>query len=163
MDKVRKPSNSECNTVAERLIGMLSVDVILLMTEEAHFYLSGCVNEQSFRYWAEENPHQLYHLPPHSARVAFWCGVTNFGVMGPYFFADEDWRAVTVTSARYVEMLRTSSHQNRDVVELSSRPYGFSKMVQLPKHRDHSWRSFGKCSGARQFTARRASMACTFS
>jgi hypothetical protein len=26
--------------------------------------------------------------------------------MGPYFFEDEDARAVTVTSARYVEMLR---------------------------------------------------------
>jgi hypothetical protein len=31
------------NTVAERLIGILSDDVIL-MPDEAHFHLSGCVN-----------------------------------------------------------------------------------------------------------------------
>jgi hypothetical protein len=35
-----------------------------------------------------------------------WCGVENFGVIVPYFFEDEDGRAVTVTSARYVEMWR---------------------------------------------------------
>jgi hypothetical protein len=35
-----------------------------------------------------------------------WCGVTNFGVTGPYSFEEEDEHAVTVTSARYVEMLR---------------------------------------------------------
>jgi hypothetical protein len=32
--------------------------------------------------------------------------VANFGVTGPYFFEDEDGRAVPVTSARYVEMVR---------------------------------------------------------
>jgi hypothetical protein len=31
--------------------------------------------------------------------------VANFGVIGPYFFEDEDGRAVTVVAARYVEML----------------------------------------------------------
>jgi hypothetical protein len=40
------------------------------------------------------------------ARVTVLCGVANFGVVGPYFFEDEEGRAVTVTSARYVEMLR---------------------------------------------------------
>jgi hypothetical protein len=32
--------------------------------------------------------------------------VANLGVIVPYFFEDEDGRAVRVTSARYVEMLR---------------------------------------------------------
>jgi hypothetical protein len=31
--------------------------------------------------------------------------VANFGVIGPYFFEGEDRHAVTVTSARYFEML----------------------------------------------------------
>jgi hypothetical protein len=35
---------------------------ILLMTDEAHFQLSGSVNKQNFGYWAAENPH-----PPKSS------------------------------------------------------------------------------------------------
>jgi hypothetical protein len=41
------------STVAERLIGILSDHVVILMTDEAHFHLSICVNKQNFRYWAE--------------------------------------------------------------------------------------------------------------
>jgi hypothetical protein len=83
--------------------------------------------------------------------------VTDFGVTGPYFSEDEDGRAVTVTFARYVEMLR-----NFLTPELNSRPYGSSKMVRLIIQREHPWRSFRKFFGARYFTARRASMAYTF-
>jgi hypothetical protein len=42
---------------------------ILLMTDEAHFYLSGFVNKQNFRYWAAENPHQLHQHPLYSEKV----------------------------------------------------------------------------------------------
>ena len=38
------------------------------------------------------------------SRATVWCGVTGTEVVGPYFF-EEGGRAVTVTSARYVEML----------------------------------------------------------
>jgi hypothetical protein len=94
------------STVAEGLIGNLPDDVIILMTDEVHFHLSGCVNKQNFRYWAEESPQQLQQWSRQSTRVTFWCGVANFGVTDPYFFEDEGGSAVTVTSARYVEILR---------------------------------------------------------
>jgi hypothetical protein len=94
------------STVAERLIGILSDDVIIIMRDEAHFQLSGCVNKQHFGYWAEENPQQLHQWSLHTARVAVWCGVADFVVIGTYFFEGDDGRAVTVTFARYVEMLR---------------------------------------------------------
>jgi hypothetical protein len=73
--------------VAERLIGNLSDDVIILMTDQAYFHLSGCVTKQIFRFWAEENPQQLHQRPLHSARMTVWCGVANFGAIGPYFFS----------------------------------------------------------------------------
>jgi hypothetical protein len=69
--------------VDDHLIGILADDVIL-MTDEAHFHLSGCVNKQDFRCRAEENPQQLHQRPLHSARVTVWCGVANFGIVGPY-------------------------------------------------------------------------------
>jgi hypothetical protein len=56
--------------VAERLIGILSEDVIILMTDEAHFHLSGCLNKLKFRSWAEENPLQVHQRPLHIARVS---------------------------------------------------------------------------------------------
>jgi hypothetical protein len=37
--------------VAERLIEILSNDVIFLMTDEAHFH---CVNKPNYCYWAEK-------------------------------------------------------------------------------------------------------------
>jgi hypothetical protein len=51
------------DTVAERLIGILSDDVIIRVTDEAHFH------KQNFRYWTEENPQQLHQRPLPSARV----------------------------------------------------------------------------------------------
>jgi hypothetical protein len=68
---------------AEHLIGILSNDVISLMTDEARFHLPGCVNKQIFHYWAEENPQQFHQWPLHSAHVTVWCGVANFRVIGP--------------------------------------------------------------------------------
>jgi hypothetical protein len=38
------------NMVAQHLIGILSDNVIILMTDEAHFHLSGSVNKQNVRY-----------------------------------------------------------------------------------------------------------------
>jgi hypothetical protein len=113
---------AKCSTVAERLIRILSDDVVILMTDEAHFYLPGYVNKQNFQYWAEENPHQLHQQPLHNAHVTVWCEAENLGVIGPYFFEDEDGRAVTVTSARYVEMLQNflMSELSRPGNELST-------------------------------------------
>jgi hypothetical protein len=91
---------------AERFLQIMAeedVKNVLLMTDEAHFGLSGCVNKHSFRYWAPENPKRLHERPLHSQRVTVWCGVGSFGIIGPYFFGDG--AVVTVNSARYVEML----------------------------------------------------------
>jgi hypothetical protein len=54
--------------VAECLIGILSDDVIIPVTDEIHFHLSVCINKQNFCHWAEENPQQL-HERSHSVRV----------------------------------------------------------------------------------------------
>jgi hypothetical protein len=58
---------------------------VVLSSDEAHFYLSGCVNKQNFRYWAENNPRQLHERPLHRQRVTVWCAVGELGVIGPNF------------------------------------------------------------------------------
>lgn len=77
----------------------------LMMTDEAHFHLSGYVNKQNYRYWSDVNPQQFHERPLHDEKVTVWCGVSIFGIIGPYFF-EENNRNVTINSERYVNMLR---------------------------------------------------------
>ena len=62
------------------------------------------MKKQHFRYWAENNPHDLPQRPLHSPRVTVWCDVTRLGEARPYFF-EESCETVTVTSNRYYEMI----------------------------------------------------------
>ena len=94
---------------SEQLLKMLKDDGVIntvLTTDEACFHLSGYVNKQNYHYWAPENPQELNQHPLHSERLTVWCGITSFAVLGPYFFEDSEGAAVTVTSERYVAMLR---------------------------------------------------------
>lgn len=77
----------------------------LLMSDEAHFYLSGSVNKQNMRYWSPVNPMELHEKALHSPKVTVWCGVGAFGIVGPYFFENNNGQTVTVNSQRYVNML----------------------------------------------------------
>lgn len=78
----------------------------LFMSDEAHFYLNGYVNKQNYRYWADRNPMQLHERPLHSEKVTVWCAVSAQMIIGPYFFEDDNGRAVTVNGERYREMLQ---------------------------------------------------------
>jgi hypothetical protein len=75
------------------------------MSYEAPFHLSEYVNKHNFRYWAAAKAQQLHERPLHSAKVTVWCAISSNGVIGPYFFENDDGHAVKVASARYVHML----------------------------------------------------------
>ncbi|KAE9536186.1 hypothetical protein AGLY_007409 [Aphis glycines] len=91
-----------------RILDTIPVSAFLLTSDEAHFHLCGTVNKQNMRYWAPENPHEIHQSPLHSLKVTVWCAVSRFGVIGPYFF-EERGQTVTVTSDRYVAMLKNST------------------------------------------------------
>lgn len=77
----------------------------LIMTDEAHFDLSGYVNQQNSRYWGLENPRLIHERPLHPRRVTVWCAIWAGGIIGPFFFEDDAGSAVTVTAERYRAML----------------------------------------------------------
>ena len=77
----------------------------IIMTDEAHFHLSGYVNKQNFRIWGTENPRVIQQRPLHPLRVTVWCGISADKIYGPYFFQDEDGNALTVNGERYRAML----------------------------------------------------------
>ncbi|PSN35630.1 hypothetical protein C0J52_24361, partial [Blattella germanica] len=62
----------------------------ILMSDEAHFHLSGYVNKQNFRNWSQTNPYEMHEVPLHSVKVTFWCAIASFGIIGPYFFEDDN-------------------------------------------------------------------------
>jgi len=78
----------------------------LWMSDEAHFHLTGYVNKQNYRYWADSNPIEVHERPLHS-KVTVWCAVSSQRVKAPYFFENEERITMTVTSDRYVEMLQS--------------------------------------------------------
>jgi len=77
---------ANCRVSSEQLLEMLDEDGVIntvLMTNEAHFHLSGYVNKQNYRYWAPENPQELHQLPLHSERLTVWFGIASFGSSWP--------------------------------------------------------------------------------
>lgn len=77
----------------------------LIMSDEAHFHLSGYVNKQNYRFWGTENPQVTHEEPLHPLKVTVWCGVYAGGVIGPYFFEDDVGQTLTVNGERYRVMI----------------------------------------------------------
>lgn len=73
----------------------------ILMTDEAHFTLSGAVNKQNCRMWGTDNPHIIHETPLHDEKVTVWAGVCSKTIIGPFFFRAGE----TVNGDRYRWML----------------------------------------------------------
>ncbi|GJQ80438.1 hypothetical protein Trydic_g12336 [Trypoxylus dichotomus] len=77
----------------------------LIICDEAHFHISEPINRRNFRYWAAKQPQQAHEEPLQYDRDTVWCGVAAFEVLSPSFFEEDD-RTVTLTSQRYLEILK---------------------------------------------------------
>jgi hypothetical protein len=73
----------------------------VLMSDEAHFHMSGYVKKQKCRYWTPNNRHELHQRPLHSAKVTVWCAVFCYGITSPYFFEYEEDCTVSVNAERH--------------------------------------------------------------
>ena len=99
------PRDFDAREAACRALLDLPDDTLVFFSDEAHFHLSGAVNKQNMRYWSAENPRELHLRPLHSQRVTVWCAISRVGIIGPWFF-EENERTVSVTSERYLKMLQ---------------------------------------------------------
>jgi hypothetical protein len=59
---------------------------IIWFTDEARFYLSGYINSQNTRVWAEENPQEIHAEPLRSEKTEVWCALSRRRIIGPVFF-----------------------------------------------------------------------------
>src|SRR6185437_8519161 len=74
-------------------------------SDESHFQLDGQVNSHNAIFWGNEKPTFVNHVPLHSEKVTVWAAVSFNGIVGSYFFEEED-QTVTVNKERYQQMIQ---------------------------------------------------------
>ena len=77
----------------------------IIFSDEAHFDLGGYVNKRNCHFWGTENPNAYIEKPKHPKRVTVWYGFWSRGIIGTFFFENEQEEAVTVNTDRYRAML----------------------------------------------------------
>ncbi|GFS62380.1 hypothetical protein TNCV_5032251 [Trichonephila clavipes] len=89
--------------------------------DEAHFWLNNYVNKQNCRIWSEANPQVYVETPLHPEKLTVWCALWAGGIIGPYFFKNDEGHNVTVNGDRYRAMITNffiPELNNHDVQEL---------------------------------------------
>ncbi|GFV59244.1 histone-lysine N-methyltransferase SETMAR [Trichonephila clavipes] len=74
-------------------------------SDEAHFWLNGYVNKQNCRIRSEANPQVYVETPLHPEKLTVWCALWAGGIIGPYFFKNDESHNVTVNGDRYRAMI----------------------------------------------------------
>ncbi|GFY32989.1 piggyBac transposable element-derived protein 4 [Trichonephila clavipes] len=93
----------------------------ILFSDEAHFWLNGYVNKQNCRIWSEANLQVYVETPLHPEKLTVWCALWAGGIIGPYFFKNDEGHNVTVNGDRYRAMITNffiPELNNHDVQEL---------------------------------------------
>ena len=75
-------------------------------SDEAHFLLSGHMNSKNNIFWGTAPPEDVLERPLHSVKCTAWVAISKHGIIGPFWFEDEQERSVTVNTHRYIEVLR---------------------------------------------------------
>ncbi|GFX24657.1 putative DD41D transposase [Trichonephila clavipes] len=77
----------------------------ILFSDEAHFWLNGYDNKQNCGIWSESNPQVYVETPLHPEKLTVWCALWAGGIIGPYFFKNDEGHNVTVNGDRYRAMI----------------------------------------------------------
>ncbi|GFX60914.1 putative transposable element [Trichonephila clavipes] len=83
----------------------LHIKLGLMKHDEAHFWLKGYINKQNCRIWSETNPQVYVETPLHPEKLTVWCALWAGGIIGPYFFKNDEGHKVTVNGNRYIAMI----------------------------------------------------------
>ena len=74
-------------------------------SDEAHFYFSGTENSRNYVHWATERPDEVIERNLHVTKATAWLALSAQGVIGPFWFCNEDGATETVTADRYMNVL----------------------------------------------------------
>jgi hypothetical protein len=101
-----KPGDAEKRVkFAEWMLELVNSDASVLdytfFSDEAHFHLSGYVNNQNYRFLATEKPDFSVQAPLYPQRITVWAAMSRKHLIGPIFITE------TVTADVYLDVLRT--------------------------------------------------------
>ena len=68
-------------------------------SDEAHFLLSGHVNSKNNIFWGIAPPKHCLQRPLLSTICTAWVALSKHGIIGPYWFEDDDEHGMTVNTA----------------------------------------------------------------
>ena len=95
-------------TMCEWFCGKIDEDPDFLdnvwFSDEAHFLLSGHVNSKNNIFWGSAPPEHCLQRPLHSIICTAWVALSKHGIIGPYWFEDDE-HAITVNTERYLQIL----------------------------------------------------------
>ena len=74
-------------------------------SDEAHFYLNGTISTLNSMCWGSSRPTDVQEQPLHSKRCTAWCALSAHGIIGPFWFEDEEGGTLTVTQVNYRDIL----------------------------------------------------------
>ena len=80
--------NGFCKLFLEKLVADMEFIGKLIMSDEAHFSLSGCVERLSLRLWVAGNGKKLMKTALHSASVTTGCCFTDNAMNRPFVSED---------------------------------------------------------------------------
>ncbi|GFX93163.1 putative transposable element [Trichonephila clavipes] len=69
----------------------------ILFSDEAHFRLNGYV-KNNCRIWSESNPQVYVETPLHPEKRTVWCALWAKGIIGLYFFKNDEGNNATVNA-----------------------------------------------------------------
>nr|ADD24484.1 Transposable element Tc3 transposase [Lepeophtheirus salmonis] len=92
---------SSRRNACEALLENVPEDALVYFSDEAHFHLTGCVNKENMRYYATDTSNDP-ELPLHSPKVTVWCAISSTGIIGPWFFEENEVKETD----QYVNMLK---------------------------------------------------------
>ncbi|GFW72254.1 transposable element Tc3 transposase [Trichonephila clavipes] len=129
MSSNRVPLKTRRDQVRRRLVEWAQNEIAvvldfhrrILFSDEAHFWLNGYVNKQKCRIWSEANPQVYVEIPSHPEKLTVWCALWAGGIIGPYFFKNDEGHNVTVNVDRYRAIITNffiPELNNHDVQEL---------------------------------------------
>ncbi|GFV08103.1 uncharacterized protein TNCV_1047321 [Trichonephila clavipes] len=93
----------------------------ILFSDEAHSWLNGYVNKQNCRIWSVANPQVYVETSLHPEKLIVWCALWAGGIIGPYFFKNDEGHNLTFIGDRYRAMITNffiSELNNHDIQEL---------------------------------------------
>ena len=79
-------------------------------TDEAHFLLSGHVNNKNNVFWGSKPPNEVLKRSQHSLKCTAWAAISKHGIIGPFWFEKAQEQPLTITKERYLEVLNKFWH-----------------------------------------------------